>query len=87
MSFLYSKIIMIYYGEFFLFINYWSSFFFILHHYDVLHFIKQYIFNILKLRYNVSLIIVDNNIRPLYFHRNRFEFCGDWGLGMGIGQK
>ena len=50
---------MIYYGEFFLFINYWSSFFFILHHYDVLHFIKQYIFNILKLRYNVSLIIVD----------------------------
>lgn len=62
---------MIYYGEFFLFINYWSSFFFILHHYDVLHFIKQYIFNILKLRYNVSLIIVDNNIRPLYFNRNR----------------
>ena len=67
---------MIYYGEFFLFINYWSSFFFILHHYDVLHFIKQYIFNILKLRYNVSLIIVDNNIRPLYFN-------GDWGLGIG----
>ena len=71
---------MIYYGEFFLFINYWSSFFFILHHYDVLHFIKQYIFNILKLRYNVSLIIVDNNIRPLYFNRNRFEFCVFPGL-------